>query len=168
MKALTLLQPFASLIGWTEKVWETRSFKTNFRGEMAITASKTWNADYRRMSFDDPFRAAIKRNSELGYQFEDKLDTMPCGCVVAVGDLTEIITTEKWMELYGDKPEWANEKAFGNYMPLRYAWHFENVVRLPVPVPCRGLQMVWNLPGSIEAEVRKQMAGAIPNNKATK
>lgn len=40
MKALTLCQPWASLIAWGEKQYETRSWSTDYRGLLAIHASK--------------------------------------------------------------------------------------------------------------------------------
>ena len=40
IKALTLWQPWASLIAWGEKQYETRSWSTEYRGLLAIHASK--------------------------------------------------------------------------------------------------------------------------------
>ena len=40
MKALTIREPFASLIKEGYKKYETRSFKTNYRGELYIHAGK--------------------------------------------------------------------------------------------------------------------------------
>ena len=42
MKVLTLFQPWATLVILGEKKIETRSWKTNYRGEIAIHAGKKW------------------------------------------------------------------------------------------------------------------------------
>ena len=41
MKVFSLTEPYASLIFSGKKVIETRSFKTNYRGELYIHASMT-------------------------------------------------------------------------------------------------------------------------------
>ncbi len=41
MKALSLTEPYATLIKLGKKKIETRSFKTNYRGELYIHASST-------------------------------------------------------------------------------------------------------------------------------
>ena len=40
MKAITILQPFATLIASGEKHFETRSWKTDYRGPLLIHAGK--------------------------------------------------------------------------------------------------------------------------------
>ena len=35
------------------------------------------------------------------------------------------------------------ERAFGDYSPGRFGWRLASVVRLPVPVPARGMQGLW-------------------------
>lgn len=146
MKALTLLNPWSALMACGAKQWESRSWSSKYRGELAITASKNFTDEDKELCFDGPFCDFVPEPSAL-----------PCGCVVAVGTLDSILTSEQWMALYGSKPQFANEEAFGNYSPLRFAWHFVNVRKLPTPVPCRGMQMLWNLPGSVESEVRRQL-----------
>lgn len=43
MKCLSTIDPFATLIAIQEKKIETRSWKTNYRGKIAIHASKNIN-----------------------------------------------------------------------------------------------------------------------------
>ena len=40
MKAITVIQPWASLLAEGAKLYETRSWKTNYRGEILIHAGK--------------------------------------------------------------------------------------------------------------------------------
>lgn len=43
MKAITLWQPYATLIAEGHKVYETRSWATSYRGVMVVHASKKWD-----------------------------------------------------------------------------------------------------------------------------
>jgi hypothetical protein len=40
MKAITIIQPWATLIAFGEKEFETRSWATNYRGNLAIHAGR--------------------------------------------------------------------------------------------------------------------------------
>lgn len=61
MKAITLWQPWASLIAIGAKKYETRSWKTNYRGPIAIHAAKK---DPCKMPIlVEPFETAL--NEEL-------------------------------------------------------------------------------------------------------
>ena len=48
MKAITIIQPWATLIALGEKQFETRSWFTKHRGELAIHAGKRSTAKYAR------------------------------------------------------------------------------------------------------------------------
>lgn len=39
----------------------------------------------------------------------------------------------------------------------QFGWILENVITLPQPVPCRGAQRLWELPGDVEQQVREQV-----------
>lgn len=45
-------------------------------------------------------------------------------------------------------------------------WLFDRVVRLPVPVPCRGAQGLWELPPDVLAAVREQIARAAREDRS--
>lgn len=45
-------------------------------------------------------------------------------------------------------------------------WLFDRVVRLPVPVPCRGAQGLWELPADVLAAVRAQIAPALREDRS--
>lgn len=46
MKALSVIQPWASMIASGYKTIETRTYKTNYRGDLLICASKTENPNF--------------------------------------------------------------------------------------------------------------------------
>lgn len=132
MKAITILQPWASLIACGAKVIETRSWETKYRGPIAIHAGKFHN---KSVCLDNPFYAALTSRGQDPYN-------LPYGQVIAIADL---IACEKmtmnhivaWCNVYGRQ-----EITFGDFSPGRYAWILENV-RLIAPVTARGQQRIW-------------------------
>ena len=55
MKAISLKQPWASLIAIGKKTIETRTWKTNYRGKLLIVASKTFDKNFPHMNFFSTF-----------------------------------------------------------------------------------------------------------------
>lgn len=132
-KALTIKQPWVSLLALREKEYETRSWFTSYRGRLLIHASKTFDAYDRRLvacvyDFVNAFsRHGIKSAIEL-----------PTGCIIAETELVDCIPTDE-MKV---SPQ---EAAFGNFAPGRFAWRTQNT-RLVKPIPIRGALGIWNCP----------------------
>lgn len=158
MKAISLWQPHASLFG-RGKLFETRSWKTPYRGKIAIHAGKNQEEiagiQQRINSFKarglwteqkDTFLSEMARAvSEWGkahgmdaFRWKD----FPFGAVVAIGDLTEIYPTRD-LHLEGVA------RLFGDFAPGRYAWKIGNVEILKTPYTLRGQQGLWDLPAHI-------------------
>lgn len=134
MKALTLWQPWASLMARGFKKVETRSWTTKYRGEVAIHAAKKIPHDYLGFSRHLPVFDKQYRLTKLPY-FSD----LPTGAILAIATLVEVVLTED------ASPDLsAMELAFGNYDEGRYAWFFENVKPLAHTVPVKGNRMLWN------------------------
>jgi activating signal cointegrator 1 len=144
MRALTLWQPWAQLVAVAEKKWETRSWWTSHRGELAIHASAAMPKEAREACGAPFIREALEA---MGYPLGFEL---PRGCIVAVVDVKDCI------EISPGIPEGLSEqeKAFGIYETGRRAWRLSNVRRLISPVPCAGRQQLWNVSAAIEAQVR--------------
>jgi hypothetical protein len=51
MKALTVQQPYAQLLAWGEKWFETRTWRTKYRGPVAIHAGR--NGDKVQRCYDN-------------------------------------------------------------------------------------------------------------------
>lgn len=147
MKALTLTQPWATLVACGAKRWETRSWGTGFRGLLAIHAGKGFPRDARELCSESPFHEALERAG-----FEPARD-LPTGAVVAVARLVSVRPTLP--QLVAELGE--QELAFGNYAPGRAMWLLEDVVELPVPIPCRGALSIWDLPVDVEAEAHRTL-----------
>lgn len=71
IKALTLYQPWATLIAIGAKKIETRSWDTKYRGPLAIHASK--NEKFMKLSFLDPFFKVLKSGDRLWPFIRDRL-----------------------------------------------------------------------------------------------
>ncbi|AZS15343.1 ASCH domain-containing protein [Paenibacillus lutimineralis] len=148
MKAITIHQPWATLIALREKKFETRSWPTKHRGAIAIHAGK--KIDKAACEVPD-IKAALARH---GYT----ADNLPTGAVVAKAELldshTIFNTADNGIHVIHStdaRVEWIynNEKAFGWYDEGRYAWELDNVRMLPEPIPAKGQQGLWNWDGGI-------------------
>jgi hypothetical protein len=124
IKALTLHQPWASLVG-KYKHFETRGKATNYRGKIAI-------------------HAAIRQET-TDYQINELSDllvgeNLPFSCVVAIADLSDCIKITQ--EFISQQSE--TELRCGFWEVGRYAWKLENVVILDEPIPARGMPGLWD------------------------
>ncbi|WP_447978113.1 ASCH domain-containing protein [Candidatus Nitrospira bockiana] len=142
MKAVTLHQPWASLIAWGEKQYETRSWGTRYRGPLAIHASRRWPLKERSMCWRLDFVRVLIRHG-----IEHPSD-LPLGVILCVVEVQDVVRTELLCGLSDQ------ERAFGNYAPGRFAWQLGHVARLMRPLPCRGRQGLWDVPPEIEHALR--------------
>ena len=135
IRALSITQPWASLIALGAKSIETRSWATGYRGPLAIHATKGFPRRALECCLDEPFRSALWAASVRS------ADHLPRGKVVAIAELVDVrrITTPKSLRYVLS----ANEVAFGDFTPGRYAWVLANVQPLPEPIPARGMQRLW-------------------------
>lgn len=169
MRAISLWQPWASLMANGSKKDETRNGLTKVRGEVAICASLKWTMQLKNLACSEPFLSALARSTPeemKGSEWSaagDIITNTPLGCVVAVGELYDSIHTEEWMRRYiFDATETTNaekerERRFGNYSPGRGVWRFRNMRKLATPVLCKGAQQWFFLPPAVEAAVRAQL-----------
>lgn len=138
IKAITLWQPWASLIAHHTKHYETRSWHTTYRGWLAIHAAK------RK---PEGFTAAANVLGEVGYT---KWSQLPTGCVVAVARLVDVLSTDDraFVERLHEQ-----ERAFGNFSRGRYAWQLADVRRLETPIAVTGRQGLWDwdVPAALHA-----------------
>jgi hypothetical protein len=63
MKAITILQPWASIIVYGAKHIETRSWATKYRGKIVIHAAKSCKKWHMNIAFGEPFYSALKDQS---------------------------------------------------------------------------------------------------------
>ena len=125
LNAITLHQPWASLVAAGKKHYETRSWATDYRGPIAIHAGKKFHEDKNLTSLLE-----IELNL-----FES---TIPLGAVVAIAQLTDCILMSQ--EFINEQSSF--EQYLGLWEPGNYAWKLENV-RAIAPIPATGKQGLW-------------------------
>jgi activating signal cointegrator 1 len=147
MKAISLTQPWASLVAIGAKRIETRSWRpTSALGEdIAIHAAKSFPLDCRQLCDQTIFARALKRSWMQ----------LPVGAVIAVVRVESYERTEKLLTTDGSLT--LLEEAFGNYGPNRYGWRLTNLRPLSTPINCRGALGIWFLPPDVNRAVQAQL-----------
>lgn len=151
MKAITVIQPWATLLATGKKHIETRSWKTNYRGEILIHAGKSVKDLFGEIYADDEnnlffCRAGIKN-------YED-FYAMPRGEIIGKANLVDCFQID---EAYRRKLRRENpaELAFGDYTIGRYAWLMADTVLFDKPIPAKGKQGLWNWEGNSNGKADK-------------
>jgi hypothetical protein len=149
IRYFTLWQPWASGVPYGWKWNETRGFKTQYRGDLAIHAAKQDGT-----SGNDILTLAVRKLRAAGLDPGDFSLSFPRGVVVAVVELWDIVPTE---EIRGSLSPL--ELQFGDYSDGRYAWRFRNI-RPTKPLKLKGAQgLRWMRP---EDQERLELLPAIP------
>lgn len=169
MKALTIRQPWASLIALGIKTIETRSWQTRYRGPIAIhagagsPAGKPWRGWTREAAWcPDLWRAA-------GFDPEGPAPGVPLGAIVATATLIDVVpmidddafSTAPYIRLSSsgtlalrlqDAPaqrsplDVSDQAPYGDFAPGRYAWLLDDIQPCD-PVPAKGKQGLWTWDG---------------------
>lgn len=137
MKAISIWQPWASLIALGHKRIETRGWSTGHRGPLLIHAAKKWDDTIEQMCHG--------LRIELGLCGITDPASLPRGVAVCVVDLLSCRAVE-------DLPPGstnARERALGDYSPGRFAWQLGNVRRFRVTPQVIGKQGLFDVPDSI-------------------
>lgn len=128
MKVLSIKEPFASLIKSKIKFIETRSWKTNYRGEIYIHASiSSWKISTER---DEKLKKLLKDN------------TLQYGNIICKCNLVDCVymTKEYVKNIKNNNPQ---EYLCGNFKEGRYAWVLDNIESIE-PIKAKGVLGIWN------------------------
>ena len=130
MKALTLTQPWATLVILGVKGWETRSWKP--RGivpgaRIAIHAAKGWTRDDVDFAFDLAARDILPLVPSI---------ELPRGAVLGTVTFTGYRPTD------GMRPG-DIEELLGDFTPGRFAWGLTLPNEYAEPIPARGALGLW-------------------------
>ncbi len=137
MKALTLTQPWATLVATGEKRFEPRSWGTKYRGPLAIHAARAFPRHARDLCATWPFAEVLERHGFPSYKH------LIGGAVVAVCELADCFRIEDSIHVPDEQ-----ELAFGDHTPGRYAWRLDNVRRLwPIELP--GHLSLWEIDDAV-------------------
>lgn len=135
--ALSLWQPWASLIAWGEKSIETRGWSTAYRGPLAIHAAKRKPTQSDIVNMKKTFfRVAAGRIT--------KLEDLPRGAVLCIVQLEDCIPTRASLtDTMLSMRLSQQEFVFGNYLPERFGWKLTLLEVFDTPVPAKGAQGMW-------------------------
>lgn len=134
MKALTLWQPWATLIAIGAKTYETRSWRVDYEGPLLIHAAKS--TDGLHMAHQHPF---IETLAAAGYK---TIGDLPKGAFVCRVWLHGCYRTETVRGSISER-----EFRFGNYSDGRWAWKLTLEEMFDPPAPARGMQGLWEWEG---------------------
>ncbi|MBO5375884.1 MAG: ASCH domain-containing protein [Bacilli bacterium] len=133
MKVISIKEPFATLIMNGDKKIETRSWKTNYRGELFIHAS---GKNLAKEFLNNDYVVNLIDGLEMNY-----------GNIICRGNLVDCIYMDETF-LNAIKEE-EKEYNLGLYEIGRYAWIFEDVEPI-CPIPAKGQLNIWNYDGEYE------------------
>ena len=135
MKALTMYEPWATLLVLGYKHFETRSWQTAYRGPLAIHAAQ--NGNYMRKL------PAFLEHAGLPAELADTL-------LWAQGQFIGLVML---VDCYATGPQFVaqqqlsdRETALGDFTIGRFAWDMRHRLILPDPISFLGARMLWPVP----------------------
>lgn len=143
MRALTLTQPWATLVIEGQKRIETRSWATQYRGPLVIHAGVRMGPD------------------ERGYAEEWGLvpESLPRGAVIGTVRLVDCVLFEPGVDRWSCQARlWEltdRERWLGDFTPGRYGWLLEHPQEFAEPVPAKGALGLWRYNGSFPERVAR-------------
>ncbi|WP_409290622.1 ASCH domain-containing protein [Peribacillus sp. SCS-37] len=141
MKVLSMIQPWASLFVLGESQYETRTWRTHYRGPMAIHTSKKID------------KAAVSYAQVLLDQHGLTAGNLPTGVIIGVCTLKNCLRVvedhETWAELEDGRIVSGNDYLLGNYEAGGYVWVVEGMKVLDEYIPAKGQLGLWEFDGEI-------------------
>lgn len=137
IKAISLWEPWASLIRTGAKTYETRSWKTAYRGPLLICAAKGGASVQKIINLlnDPKFQLGLRpiRRNTLSYVYFENLNF---GKAVAVVSLENCLPVD--IDSIAEISE--AERNFGDFSPGRYMWKLKMLNNIFEPFPVKGKQ----------------------------
>lgn len=144
-RALTLWEPWATLVASGIKQFETRSWGTSFRGPLIVTAAKCTTKSRAA------FHAAM--TDEVSGLFAGA-ERWPVQGPALVG-LVDVVGCSEIGRSAPDVSEL--ERRLGVWTPGRFAWRLANPVRLPGQFSVTGRQGLWTPGPELVQDVARQL-----------
>lgn len=157
MKAVSLWQPWASLVACGRKRIETRGWPTMHRGPLLIHATAKepkWIAGHFKI---EPVLRALVAEL-IGDSWADDpaaWKQLPRGKILARVRVEDVVRVERIRASLGPL-----EFAQGDYSSSRWAWRLGDLVELATPISCRGAQGLWTPPAEVVRELTSLGAAA--------
>jgi hypothetical protein len=143
MKAISLWEPWASLIRTRAKTYETRSWSTSYRGRLLICAAKGGLPKMELQGYVSswPFQGGLAPLIGHSLDFIGEkwhgitIDDLNFGKAVAIVELIDCKPTEELTQ-----SEIGTDRAYGDFSVGRFAWKLNLLRRDFKPFPIRGSQ----------------------------
>lgn len=127
MKAISIQQPFASLIAEGLKEYEFRTWKTTYRGDILIHSSKSLTGVYK---------ACMNKFAEYDLEY-------PLGCIIAKATLTDCIQVDDaFKQFLRDKNSLVYSGITEDDTWKGYAFKLENIEKIE-PIYIGGKLGLW-------------------------
>ena len=171
MKAISLHQPYASLVATGAKLIETRSWPTKYLGLICIHAGLRRNTN-ELIGHGSCWGICAGLRVRMGSPESQLWTALPFGAIVAVANIVDCRLTDTFtnaeLDTHYNDPDRAlrylggwRERWFGDYSLGRYGWVLSDVVKLEYPVPVSGMQRIFEIPVDVESLVREQITGVV-------
>lgn len=158
MKALSLWQPYASLIASGKKVHETRSWAAPswlLGRQLVIHAAKRamTQCEQKYFFYDEWTQKALYPLFKPAGGVV-RAESLPYGAAVCVARLVACVPTER-------VPDGAHalDFVFGDFSAGRFAWRFEDVRVFPEPILLRGAQGIFDVPDDVMRAMSLALSG---------
>jgi len=141
MKAITIKQPWASLIVEGVKDIENRTWKTSFRGRVLVHAAAKPDNIKLEIEGQASYKE-IQMFSVLGRAEDDNL----FGCIIGSVEITDCVINHP--SIWAEKTPYAYlGKLTVECQPPIYNFVLANPIIFPEPIPCKGKLSFWDYPG---------------------
>lgn len=183
IKALTLTQPWATLVAIGAKKIETRSWATSYRGPLLIHAAAGYGKGgmraHKELCGTEPFRSVLNETLRRWHEgcrdLRDMAERpfMPLGAIVAVCRLVACVPTTAVEDGFFGGPRsietgvvrlWKltdQERAFGDYSPGRWAWLLTDIRAMSEPIPCKGALGLWEPDLFTQMTIKRQQIAMV-------
>lgn len=146
MRAITIHRPWAWAIAEGLKTYENRPWHSDYTGRLLIHAGKSKGSDV----------AAVGFMRSIGVD-PSPFEQIPGGTIVAIVDMVSCEPFAPSPSLLDPSPSpIADPWAFGPF-----CFRLTNVVRLSVPVPCKGQLGLWTPSAETINAVSRQLGDCI-------
>ena len=144
MKAITIKQPYASLIVEGIKDIENRTWKTNYRGRILIHAGK--DNLIKNLKYGDDITCL--NNKQLEYITNNKHNDiinkeLITGAIIGSVEIVDCVINHP--SIWAEKGESIYIGEYGhneNYKPI-YNWVLANPIKFNEPIPMKGKLSLW-------------------------
>lgn len=139
MKAITIKQPWASLIAHGIKDIENRNWRTNFRGRVLIHSSAKGDiANFGCLQPNQRLKVLNTPMSRIGF------NDLPFGSIIGSVEIVDCV--QNYASVWADKGV--------------YNWVLSNAVLFSEPIPAKGKLSFWDFDGLKEVTIECPECGS--------